>query len=88
MYKKIDDSLRMKMHEASEKYQDYHILMQMDEDYMLNPIGVVVYIGDDGDELFSLQINLPVTHGIVFEGIDLQRKYCLGGLVVGKVLLT
>ena len=84
MYRKIDGSLRMTMHEASEKYPDNHILMQMDEAYMLNPIGVVAYIGDDVDDLFSLQINLPVANGIVFEGIGLQRRYSLGGLVVGK----
>ena len=84
MYRKIDGSPRMTMHEASEKYPDNHILMQMDEAYMLNPIGVVAYIGDDGDDLFSLQINLPVANGIVFEGIGLQRRYSLGGLVVGK----
>jgi len=83
MYWKIDEISRMTMHEASEKYPDNHILMQMDEAYMLNPVGVVVYIGDDGDELFSLQMNLPVTHGIVFEGIGLQRRYSLGGLVIG-----
>ena len=83
MYKKINNNVRMTMHEASELYPDHHILMQMEEAYMLNPTGFVLYIGDDGDELFSLQINLPVTRGIVFEGINIQRRYSLGGIVVG-----
>ena len=74
----------MTRNEAMERYPDSHILMQKDEAFMLNPIGVVLYIGDDHDELFALQVDLPVLHGSVFEGINLQRRYSLGGIVVGK----
>jgi hypothetical protein len=84
MYKKVDGSSVMTLHEASELYPDSHILLQMNEAYMINPAGVVLYIGDDYSELFALQVDLPVPHGIVFEGINIQRKYSLGGIVVGK----
>ena len=83
MYKKIEGSPHMTMHEASECYPDNYILMQMDESNMLNPAGIVLYIGDDGDELFSLQVNQPVAQGIVFEGTNLQIRHSLGGIVVG-----
>ena len=84
MYRKIEGNPHMTMHEASEYYPDSHVLMQMDKDYMLNPLGVILYVGDDHDELFALQVDLPVSNGIVFEGIGIQRRYSLGGVVVGE----
>ena len=74
----------MTANEASELYPDSHILMQNEKPYMLSPIGIVLYIGDNHDELFALQVDLPVPHGVVFEGLNLQRKYSLGGLAVGE----
>lgn len=74
----------MTRNEASERYPDKYILMQMDEAFMLNPIGIILYVGDDSDELFSIQVNQLIANGLVIEGIALQRKYSLGGLVVGK----
>jgi hypothetical protein len=56
----------------------------MEEDYMLNPVGIVLYTGDNFSELFALQVDLPVPRGAVFEGITLQRRYSLGGIVVGE----
>ena len=84
MYKKIEKSPNVTMHEASEFYPDKYILLQMNEAYMLNPAGIVLYVGDDFSELFALQVDLPVPNGIVFDGINLQRRYSVGGLVVAK----
>lgn len=84
MYKKIEESQKMTANEASELFPDYHILMQNEKPYLLSPMGTVLYIGDDHDELFSLQIDLPVPHGVVFEGVNLQRRYSLGGIVIDK----
>ena len=84
MYKKIENNLRMTMNEASERYPDYHILLQNEKPYMLNPVGNVLYIGDNHDELFSLQVELPIPHGVVFEGLNLQRRYSLGGIVIDE----
>ena len=83
MYKKIEGSPRMTANEASERYPDYHILMQNEKTYMLSPAGIVLYIGDNRDELFALQVDLPVPHGVVIEGLNIQRRYSLGGIVVG-----
>ena len=84
MYKLIVESPKMTENEACMKYPDNYILMQMDSREMFDPAGIVLYIGDDGDELFSLQVNLPVPLGIVLEGINVSRRLSLGGLVVGK----
>ena len=84
MYRKIDNSPHMTMHEAFDLYPDEYILMQMDESYMLNPAGFILYVGDDGGELFSLQVDLPVERGIVFEGSNIQLRHSLGGIVVGS----
>ena len=81
MYKKIDGNQRMTTHEASERYPDSYILMQLDNKELSNPIGTVLYVGDDGDELFSMQVRLNVPLGLVIEGIALQRS--LGGIVIG-----
>lgn len=81
MYKKIENIPRMTESEACLKYPDNYILMKRDNRDMFDPTGIVLYIGDDGDELFSLQVNLPVSLGVVIEGVNLQHS--LGGLVVG-----
>ena len=82
MYQSVDANNRMSVHEASERFPDSYILLQRDNRDLFDPAGVVLYVGDDGDELFSLQVNLPVPLGIVVEGINLQRS--LGGIAVGE----
>ena len=81
MYKKVENEPHMTMHEASERYPDSYILMQDDNDGSLNPKGAVLYVGDNFDELFDLQVDLLVPHGLVVEGLNHQRS--LGGIVVG-----
>ena len=83
MYKKIEESSKMTANEACLKYPDDYILMKMDNRELFNPTGIVLYIGDDGDELFSIQVKLPVPLGVVIEGINISRRLSLGGLVVG-----
>jgi len=84
VYRLIEKSPKMTENEASMEYPDNYILMQMDSRELFDPTGVVLYIGDDGDELFSLQVNTPVPLGIVLEGINISRRLSLGGLVVDK----
>jgi len=81
MYKVVEGSPRMTRNEACLKYPNSYILMQKEDRDMFDPIGLVLYVGDDDDELFSLQVNLPVSMGVIVEGVNLQRS--LGGLVVG-----
>jgi len=83
MYKKIENSQRMTESEATERYPDKYILIQLDNSELFDPAGTVLYVGDDDDELFSLQVKLPVPHGVVIEGINISRRLSLGGLVVG-----
>ena len=54
MYRKLEPVLRMTANEASERYPDSFIIMQMDSKNLSNDMGTVLYVGDDGDELFSL----------------------------------
>jgi hypothetical protein len=79
----IKSSPRMTESEATERYPDSYILMQLDSSELFDPTGIVLYTGDDGDELFSLQVKLPVPEGVVIEGINISRRLSLGGLVVG-----
>jgi hypothetical protein len=82
MYQKIESSMRMTESEATERYPDKYILMQMDNRDTFDPSGIVLYVGDDFDELFSLQIDLPVRLGVVIEGINISSRLTLGDLVV------
>ena len=82
MYQKVEDSQRMTVNEASERYPDSYILMQMDDRGLFNPTGIVLYIGDNGDELFSVQIRSNIPLGLVVEGLNHQRS--MGGVVVGE----
>ena len=80
MYHRIEEVLRMTNHEASERYPDFYILMQMDN--MRSQSGAVLYIGDDQQELFSLLMSLDTPYCGVIEGLNHQRS--LGGIVVGS----
>lgn len=82
MYRKVESSPKMSMHEASGHYPDDYILLQMEDDFMLAPVGTVVYVGDDFSELFALQVDLPVPRGTVFEGLNLQRRHSMGGIAL------
>ena len=44
MYQRVEDNQRMTMHEASERYPDNYILMQMDDRELYNPTGIVSYM--------------------------------------------
>ena len=82
MYKKTESELRMTANEASERYPDSFILMRMDSTNPSDDMGTVLFIGDDGDELFSLVMKLddPSNCGVT-EGLNHLRS--LGGVVVG-----
>ena len=82
MYRKVEPALRMTANEASERYPDSYIMMRMDSMDPSNDMGTVLYLGDDGDELFSLVMKLddPSLCGVA-EGLNHQRS--LGGIVVG-----
>ena len=73
----------MTANEASMKYPDEFILMKMDSMNPSDDMGTILYIGDDGDELFSLttKFNDPSLCGVV-EGLNHLRS--LGGIVVGS----
>jgi len=82
MYKKIEPAPRMTRNEASERYPDSYIMFRRDSINPSNDMGTVLYVGDDGDELFSLVMKLddPTNCGVI-DGLKHLRS--LGGIVVG-----
>ena len=84
MYQAVEERPRMTINQATSHYPDNYFLMQRDENAdMRDPMGTVLYVGDDGDELFTLQVKLPVRGGVVCEGINIQKR-CIGGVVVAR----
>ena len=81
MYKRIEPALRMTVNEASERYPDSFIVMQMDSMDLTDDVGSVLCVGDNERELYSLIVSLNQPFCGVHEGINLQRS--LGGVVVG-----
>ena len=81
MYRKIEPPLRMTANEASERYPDSFIFMQMDSMDLSDDVGTVLYVGDDRRELYRLIISLNKPFCGVHEGLNHQRS--LGGVVVG-----
>ena len=81
MYRKIEPALRMTRNEASARYPDEFIIMQMDSRDLSNDVGTVLYVGDNQRELFTLVVSIgsPLT-GVV-DGLNYYRN-CLGGVVV------
>ena len=82
MYKAVKERLKMTENQASEHYPNSYILMQRDNRDTFDPVGIVLYVGDDFDELFSLQVDLPVNLGIVIEGVNISSRLTLGDLVI------
>ena len=71
----------MTRNEASERYPDSFIVMQMDSMKLSDDVGTVLYFGDNERELYALIVSLNLPFLGVHEGINLQRS--LGGVVVG-----
>jgi hypothetical protein len=82
MYQKIEVNLRMTENEAAERYPDSFVIFRRDSMILSNQMGTVLYVGDDGDELFSLITSFddPSYCGVL-EGLNYRRS--LGGVVVG-----
>ena len=82
MYQTVEGNPRMTRNEAMERYPNSYILIQRDNRDTFDPLCIVLYIGDDFDELFSLQVDLPVSLGVVVEGINISSRLTLGDLVI------
>ena len=82
MYSRIEPAERMTRNEAAERFPDSFILMQMESMSPSDRFGTVLFVGDDGDELFALAMRLdnPSLCGVV-DGLNHRRS--LGGVVVG-----
>ena len=81
MHIKIEPPLRMTRYEASERYPDSYIVMQMGSMDLSDDVGTVLYVGDNRRELYALIVNLNQPFCGVHEGLNHQRS--LGGVVVG-----
>jgi hypothetical protein len=82
VYKELTASSKLTVNEASEQYPDNFILMRMDSLNISDPTGLVLYVGDNGDELFDLQVQAGIPNGLVVDGMNRQQS--LGGIFVGS----
>ena len=80
MYKKIEPALRMTANEASARYPDNYIVIQMDSMDLSDDVGTVLYVGDNQRELYALVVSLNLPYSGVLDGLNFQRN-CLGGIV-------
>ena len=81
MYRKIEPALRMTANEASARYPDNYIVIQMDSMDLSDDVGTVLYVGDNERELYALVVSLNHPFTGVLDGLNFQRN-CLGGVVV------
>jgi len=82
MYRKIEPALRMTGNEASSRYRDSFILMQMDSVKLSDDVGTVLYVGEDENEMFALAGKLQLPFSGVVTGLN--HLCTLGGVVVGE----
>jgi len=82
MYRKIEPALRMTRNEASSRYPDEFIIMQLDSMDLSDDVGTVLYAGDSRVELYGVIKGLNRSLIGVVEGLNHKRN-CLGGVVVG-----
>jgi len=81
MYRKIEPPIRMTDNEASERFPDEFIVIQMDSMDLSDDVGTVLYVGDNRRELYRLIVSLNQPFCGVVEGLNHRRS--LGGVVVG-----
>ena len=81
MYRKIEPPIRMTRNEASERYPDSFIVMQMDSMKLSDDVGTVLYVGDNRRELYAVITSLNQPFCGIVEGLNHMRS--LGGVVVG-----
>jgi hypothetical protein len=81
MYKKIEPPLRMTANEASARFPDEFIIMQMDSMKLSDDVGTVLYVGDNDQEISALVVRLGLPFSGVVEGLNYYRN-SLGGVVV------
>jgi hypothetical protein len=81
MYKKIEPALRMTRNEASERYPDEFIIMQMDSMDLSDDVGTVLYVGDNRAELYPVITSLNKDYCGIVAGLNYYRN-SLGGVVV------
>jgi len=81
MYRKIEPALRMSRNEASARYRDSFILMQMDSMKLSDDVGTVLYVGEDQNEMFALAVKLQLPFSGIVDGLN--HRCSLGGVVVG-----
>ena len=80
MHKKIEPALHMTRNEASERYPDSFIIMQMNSMDLSDDVGAVLYVGEDQNEMFALVAKLGLPFSGIVQGIN---HLCnLGGVVV------
>ena len=82
MYKKIEPALRMTRNDASARYPDEFIIMQMDSMDLSDDVGTVLYVGDNREELYPVITSLNLNYCGVVAGLNYYRN-SLGGVVVG-----
>jgi len=71
----------MTRNEASERYPDEFIIMQMDSMNLSDDVGTVLYVGDTERELYGVVKSLALPFSGVVDGLNHRRS--LGGIVVG-----
>ena len=81
MYRKIEPALRMTRNEASERYPDEFIIMQMDSMNLSDDVGTVLYVGDTERELYPVIKSLNKNYCGIVAGLNYYRND-LGGIVV------
>ena len=81
MCRKIEPPTRMTRNEASERYPDSFIIMQMDSMDLSDEVGTVLYVGEDENEMFALVVKLQLPFSGIVQGIN--HLCTLGGVVVG-----
>ena len=81
MYRKIEPALRMTRNEASERYPDSYIIIQMDSMDLSDDVGTVLYEGDNERELYGVIKELNRSLLGIVEGLNFQRNF-IGGIEV------
>ena len=76
VYRKLEPALRMTNIDASERFPDEYFIIRLDNQKALNQMGTVLYVGNDGEELFGLALRFDdPTNCRVSEGTNLQRAW-------------
>ena len=81
MYRKLEGLPKMSRNEISEAYPENYVLVRKESRDKAYTDLEALYVGDDDNELFGLQVEMNDSLLVIVDGRNIVRRNSWGGIV-------